>query len=187
MKRETGSEMNVYKQLAQLGIEARFSCLQGINGMKAESAVLSLSEEITRTDVLPRGDKQVEEILNKMNLFSEKMDEVLKKLNQHLSRVEQGFSQSPEKVVETKALPINVTVFKVDERFFGVESNKGETNILTVREDGQYKGLIVDQVLKQLSTPTEIGRGYGDYFVGMIRWTYQGHSVEIPILDLKKF
>jgi hypothetical protein len=232
MKRETGSEMNVYKQLAQLGIEARFSCLQGINGMKAESPVLSLSEEITRADVLPRGDKQVEEILKKMNLFSEKMDEVLKKLNQHLSRVEQGFSQSPEKVVETKDLPINVTVFKVDERFFGVESNKvfklfrvpntfhdkysnqekirlkdfevklidlkkifciqgedrrGETNILTVREDGQYKGLIVDRVLKQLSTPTEIGRGYGDYFVGMIRWTYQGHSVEIPILDLKKF
>ena len=28
---------------------------------------------------------------------------------------------------------------------------KGETNILTVKEDGEYKGLIVDQVLKKLS------------------------------------
>jgi chemotaxis protein histidine kinase CheA len=125
-----------------------------------------------------------------------------------------------------------VTVFRVDEKLFGVESDKvfklfrvpntfhdkysnqekirlkdfevklidlkkifsvqggdrrGETNILTVKEDGQYKGLIVDQVLRKLSAPTEVGREYGDYFVGMIRWTYQEHSVEIPILDLKKF
>jgi len=232
MKKETGSEINVYKQLAQLGIEARFSCLQGINGMKTGSPVLNLSEEITKTEEPTKGDKQVEEILSRMNLFSEKMDEMFKKLNQHLLRVERGFSQPLGKLLETKGLPINVTVFRVDKRFFGVESDKvfklfrvpntfhdkyskqekirlkdfevklidlkkifsiqggdqrGETNILTVGEDGQYKGLIVDQVLKKLSTATEIGREYGDYFVGMVRWTYQEHSVEIPVLDLKKF
>jgi len=232
MKKETGSEINVYKQLAELGIEARFCCLQGINGTKAESPSSSLSEDVTRTEVPAAASKQGEEILGKMNLFSEKMDEMFKKLSQHLSKVERGFSQSSEKLLEPKALPINVTVFKVDKKFFGVESNKvfklfrvpntfhekysnqekirlkdfevklidlkkifciqggdrrGETNILTVREDGQYKGLIVDQVLKKLSAPAEIGREYGDYFLGMIRWTYQDHSVEIPILDLKKF
>jgi hypothetical protein len=232
MKKETGSEINVHKHLVQLGIEARFSCLKGINGVKAEPPVLGLSKEITGTEAPPTGEKQVEEILNKMNLFYEKMDEMFKKLNQHLSRVERGVSQSSEKLPETKGLPINVTVFRVDEKFFGVESDKvfklfrvpntfhdkysnqekirlkdfevklidlkkifsirggvrrGETNILTVKEDGQYKGLIVDQVLKKLSTPTEVGREYGDYFIGMIRWTYQEHSVEIPILDLKKF
>ena len=232
MKKETGSEINVHKHLVQLGIEARFSCLQGMNGVKAEPPVSGLSKEITRTEVPPTGEKQVEEILKKMSLFSEKMDEMFKKLNQHLSRVEEGFSQSSEKLSETKALPLNVTVFRVNEKFFGVECDKvfklfrvpntfhdkysnqekirlkdfevklidlkkifsiqggvlrGETSILTVKEDGQYMGLIVDQVLKKLSTPTEIGREYGDYFIGMVHWTYQEHSVEIPILDLKKF
>ena len=35
-----------------------------------------------------------------------------------------GFGQSSEKFLEKRALPINVTVFKVDEKFFGVESDK---------------------------------------------------------------
>ena len=232
MKKESSSEISVYKQLAQLGIEARFSCLQGINDDKRKRPGLSLSEEITRAEVPPTAGKQIEELLNKMNLFSEKMGEIIKKFDQHLFRIEQRLVQSSEKLVEKRALSVNVTVFKVDEKFFGVESDKvfklfrvpstfhnkysnqekirlkdfevrlidlkkifsiqggdrkGEATILTVKENGGYKGLIVDQVLKKLSTPADIGREYGDYFLGMIHWTYQDHPVEIPILDLKKF
>jgi hypothetical protein len=232
IKKESSSEISIYKKLAQLGIEARFSCLQGINDDKRKRPGLRLSEEITRTEVLPTAGKQIEELLNKMNLFSEKMDEIIIKFDQRLLRVEQRFVPSSEKLMETSAPSVNVTVFKVDEKFFGVESDRvfklfrvpstfhnkysnqekirlkdfevrlidlkkifsiqggdrrGEATILTVKENGGYKGLIVDQVLKKLSTPADIGKEYGDYFLGMIHWTYQDHPVEIPILDLKKF
>lgn len=231
IKKESSSEISIYKKLAQLGIEARFSCLQGINDDKRKRPGLRLSEEITRTEVLPTAGKQIEELLNKMNLFSEKMDEIIIKFDQRLLRVEQRFVPSSEKLMETSAPSVNVTVFKVDEKFFGVESDRvfklfrvpstfhkkysnqekirlkdfevrlidlkkifsiqggdrrGEATILTVKENGGYKGLIVDQVLKKLSTPADIGKEYGDYFLGMIHWTYQDHPVEIPILDLKK-
>ena len=232
MQKESSSEISVYKQLAQLGIEARFSCLQGINDDKRKRPGLGLSEEGTRTEVPPMAGKGVEALVSQMNLFSEKMDQITEKLDQHLFRIEQRFIQSSEKLVRTGAISVNVTVFKIDEKYFGVESDKvfklfrvpstfhtkysnqerirlkefevrlidlkkilsiqggyrkGEATILTVKENGGYKGLIVDEVLKKLSTPADIGKEYGDYFFGMIHWTYRDHPVEIPILDLKKF
>jgi chemotaxis protein histidine kinase CheA len=232
MKKEASSEVNVYKQLAHLGIEARFSCLEGINDAQAKRLALNVSEQTKKGEGPTAAGKQIEELLNKMSLFSEKMDHIFKKIDQRLFNVEQASRGYSEKPIDTKALPVNVTVFKVNDRFFGVESDKvfklfrvpntfhdkysnqerirlkdfevrlvdlkkifsienrdggGETNILTVKENGGYKGLIIDQVLKKLSTPADIGKEYGDYFLGMIRWTYQEHPVEIPILDLKKF
>ena len=232
IKKESSSEISIYKKLAQLGIEARFSCLQGVNDDKRKRPGLRLNEEITSTEVLPTAGKQIEGLLNKMNLFSEKMDEMIIKFDERLLRVEQRFVPSSEKHMETSAPSVNVTVFKVDEKFFGVESDRvfklfrvpstfhnkysnqekirlkdfevrlvdlkkifsiqggdrrGEATILTVKENGGYKGLIVDQVLKKLSTPADMGKEYGDYFLGMIHWTYLDHPVEIPILDLKKF
>jgi hypothetical protein len=47
--------------------------------------------------------------------------------------------------------------------------------------------LMVDEVLRRLSTHAEFSREYGEYFVGKVHWTYQQHPVEIPILNLKKF
>jgi chemotaxis protein histidine kinase CheA len=232
MKKEASSEVNVYKQLAHLGIEARFSCLEGINDAQAKRLALNVSEQTKKEEGPTAAGKQIEELLNKMSLFSEKVDHIFKKIDQRLFNVEQASRGYLEKPIDTKALPVNVTVFKVNDRFFGVESDKvfklfrvpntfhdkysnqerirlkdfevrlvdlkkifsienrdggGETNILTVKENGGYKGLIIDQVLKKLSTPADIGKEYGDYFLGMIRWTYQEHPVEIPILDLKKF
>jgi transposase len=62
-----------------------------------------------------------------------------------------------------------------------------EMRILTVKDNGEYKGLMVDQVLKKLSTTSEIGGSYGEFFLGRIFFTYEEQPVEIPILDLKKF
>lgn len=232
MRKETDSEINVYKQLAYAGIQARFSRLEGIQGIKTKQPPLSLGEEIGRPEIPVGGEKQIEEMLNKMNLFSEKMDEIMKKIEDYLSKLGQPTIKSTEELVEMRPQPLNITVFKVDEKLFGVESNKvlklfkvpdtfhekysnrqkirlrdfevkmidlkkifsiqegdrkGEIKILTVKDDGEYKGLMVDQVLKKLSTHSDIGGEYGEYFLGMIHWTYQEHPVEIPILDLKKF
>jgi chemotaxis protein histidine kinase CheA len=127
---------------------------------------------------------------------------------------------------------MNITVFKVDEKLFGVESEKvvklfkvpdtlydkfanqqkirlkdfevrlvdlntifsvprgdrkKEFKILAVKDNGEYKGLMVDNVIKKLSTHPDIRGGYGEYFLGMIHSTHQEKPVEIPILDVKKF
>ena len=41
--------------------------------------------------------------------------------------------------------------------------------------------------LRKLSAPSEKSGEVGEYFSGVIHSTYQEQSVEIPILDLKKF
>jgi hypothetical protein len=45
----------------------------------------------------------------------------------------------------------------------------------------------VDQVVKTVLAPSEKVGEVGEYFSGVIHSTYQEQSVEIPILDLKKF
>ena len=113
--------------------------------------------------------------------------------------------------MEDRSLPVNVTIFKVDEKLFGVESEKvfklfkvpntfqekysnqqkirlkdvevkminlkeilsihgggpkGEIRILTVKDNGEYKGFMIDQVLKKLSTASDQEGKVGEYFSG---------------------
>lgn len=64
---------------------------------------------------------------------------------------------------------------------------KEEVRILTVRDNGEYKGFLIDQVLKKLSTVADRTKEVGEYYSGMIHFTYQEQRLEIPVLDLKKF
>ena len=232
MKKETDSESTTHKQLAYVGIQARFSCLEELKEAKPEPPAASLREEAERTEVITKREKQIEEILSKMNLFLEKAEAISRKVDQQMSRLEQGTPKPPEQVVKARSVPVNVTVVKVEERLFGVESDKihklfkvpsafhnkysnqekvrfkdfearlidlreifsipkgdrkGEIKILTVIENGEYKGLMIDQVLERLSTHSDIGGGQGEYFLGTFQWTYQERLMAIPILDLRKF
>ncbi len=231
MKKEAGGEINIYKQLAFGGIEARFLCLEGLKETGAKQPSSGAIEERDKTEIPKKWEQQIEGILNKIKLFSERVDEIFKKFEQHLSSLGQMTRTSPEELVEKKLLPVDITIFKIDEKLFGIESHKifklfkvpntfqdrissqqrirlkdfeiqmvdlkkifsiesrgrkGEIQILTVKENGEYKGLMVDQVLKKLSTEADISGEYGEYFLGMVHWTYQEQPVEIPILNLKK-
>ena len=138
----------------------------------------------------------------------------------------------PPPSAEARPPAINITIFKIDERLFGVESEKvfklfklpktfeekysdqqeirlrdvevkvvdlkkrlameeggpkEQIRILTVKDNGEYKGLLVDEVLKRVSILSERRGEGGGYFSGVIPFTYQEQVVEIPILDLKKF
>ncbi len=64
---------------------------------------------------------------------------------------------------------------------------KGQIRVLTVKENGEYTGFMVDQVLRKVSASSETRREAGGYFSGVVHLTYQEQPVEIPILDLKKF
>jgi hypothetical protein len=231
MKKETGGDINIYKQLAFGGIEARFLSLEGFKELRPKPLSSGPIEKRDKTEIPKMWEQQIEGILNRMKLFSEKLDEILKKFEQHLSSLGQMTRTSPEELVEKRLLPVDITIFKIEEKLFGVESHKvfklfkapntfqdrissqqrirlkdfeiqmvdlkkifsiesrgrkGEIQILTVKGNGEYKGLMIDQVLKKLSTEADISKEYGEYFLGMVHWTYQEKPVDIPILNLKK-
>jgi len=64
---------------------------------------------------------------------------------------------------------------------------KEEVRILTVKDNGEYKGFMIDQVLKKLSAVSDRVGEAGEYFSGIIHFTYQEQPMEVPVLDLKKF
>jgi len=242
MRKETDGEINIYKQLAHLGIDARFSRLEGIKESKIippsfvkregiEKARVSIPAE-KKIENVSISEKKIEDMSDKMNLFMEKVEKIFIAMRQQISKLEETTPKPPVPFAEARSKPVNVTIFKVDEKLFGVETEKvfklfkvplsfrqkysdqskirlkdlevriinlkkifsipegehaGEMRILTVKDNGEYKGLMVDQVLKQLSTLFEKGGEVGQYFSGVIHSTYQEQPVEIPILDLKKF
>ncbi|HLD28798.1 MAG TPA: chemotaxis protein CheW, partial [bacterium] len=208
----TSIEISTYKQLAYTGIETRFSSLN--SGEK--------SEESSGTEA-PSAWNRAEEWFSRIGVLEEKMEGLLRDMEVHLSSFK-------GQRAEAKGRPVNVTVFKVDQKLLGVESGKvlklfklpnrlderyfnqgkvrlkefetriidlrkilslerrretQDVKILMVRENGEYKGLMVDQVIKNLSARAETDQEQGEYFSGAIHWTYQEHPVIIPILDLK--
>jgi hypothetical protein len=164
-------------------------------------------------------------------LFMEKAEEIFRTMKQQIAKIEETTRKAPAPSMEPRSKPISVTIFKVDKKLFGVESEKvfklfkvpttflekfasqqkirlrdlevkivdlkkifsisagespGETRILTVKDNGEYKGLLVGQVLSKSSALLEKREEVGEYFLGLIHSTYQEQPVEIPILDLRK-
>jgi hypothetical protein len=232
MRKEKEGEIDIYKQLACLGIEARFSCLEGMKESPITPPPPVQSEEADRTELPIAVGKNIEETMIKLNLFSEKMDQITQKIEPYFSKIEQLALKLSEITMEAGPLPVSITVFKVDDRLFGVESEKifklfkvpntfqekylnlqrirlkdfevkminlkkllsiqggkpkGEIKILMVKGNGEYKGFMIDQILKKLSATSDKEGESGEYFSGIIHSTYKEQPVEIPILDLKKF
>jgi len=232
MRKEGDSELNIYKQLAYMGIQGRYSCLEELKEAKPERPAPGLREEIERSGIFIKMESQIGELSKKMNLFMEKMGEFYQKVDGFLLKADQGSAQPAEPPTLIRSVPMNITIFKVEERLLGVESDKiyklfkvpadrqdryvdqqkiqlkdfevrlidlrkalsipkgsrkAEIKILAVNEEGEYKGLMVDQVLERVSTEMETGGKYGDYFTGISHWTYQERPTEISILNLRKF
>jgi chemotaxis protein histidine kinase CheA len=232
MKKEADRERNTYKELAYAGIQARYSSLEELKEVRPRRAPLSSREETERDEIPARRDKRIDEILYKMDLFLEKVEEFFRRFDQHMVRPEESIQGPFEQLEKASALPMNITVVRVGGKFFGVESDKvsklfkvpsgfhekyasqqrirlkdfevrlidlrkifsipkgdgrEELKILAVKDDAEYKGLMIDQVLERLSTLSDIGEAYGEYFLGLFRWTYQERPMEVPILDLGKF
>jgi len=232
MRKEKEGEIDIYKQLACLGIEARFSCLEGMRESPITPPPPVQIEETEETELPIAVGKNIEETMIKLNLFSEKMDQITQKMEPYFSKIEQLALKLSEIMMEAGPLPVSITVFKVDDRLFGVESEKifklfkvpntfqekylnlqrirlkdfevkminlkkllsiqggepkGEIKILMVKGNGEYKGFMIDQILKKLSATSDKEGESGEYFSGIIHSTYKEQPVEIPILDLKKF
>lgn len=235
MRKENEGEVTIYKQLAYLGIEARFSTLPGMGTPLSPPSSLVINEEqkkedIFRIDIKPL-EETLKEVLIRINSFSDRMDEFFKKMEPWFSKIDQMDHTVSKKEIKSEPIPINFTVFKVDEKLFGIESDKvfklfkvpptfqekyshqqkillkgfevkmvhleeifslprgepkGEMKILMVKDNGEYKGLLIDQVLKKLSTFSDKVGESGQYFSGVIHSTFQEQPIEIPILNMKE-
>jgi len=238
MKGEGGKDEAIYRRLAYEGMEAKFSLLAGsslrLEGLKAgkkPSPPPSLKDLKAKAVSQPEALERIEEMLNRLNLAVERIDGTLKKMEGDLYQQRQAPPEAMKPVLESKSSPVQVTVFRIDGRLFGVESEKifklfkvpatfdrrhlrqervrlrdfevrlidlkkifslpkeeqkGEMKILLVKDEEEYKGLLIGQVLKKLSTPLEIGEDFGEYYSGMVHWIYQKRPVTVPVLDLRK-
>lgn len=230
MKKEPEGEIHIYKQLAYHGIEARFTCLEEAEKPSVSSPPVAPRQERVDEEKFLQIEKRFQDALNQMNVISGKMDDVMGKIESYLSELGTWTSKFSERL-EDPSLNVKVTIFKVDEKLFGVESQKvyklfkvpntfpekysnqpkvrlkdlevemidlrkllsiqpetpkNEIRILTVKDNGRVRGFMIDQVLNQLSTLSSQRKGEGEYFSGVIQYTYQEQPVEIPILDLKR-
>jgi hypothetical protein len=64
--------------------------------------------------------------------------------------------------------------------------SEGERRILIVRDDGEYKGFLIDNVLDRVSTYLAAPGGHEVYASGVIQWTYQQQPMEIPLLNVAR-
>jgi hypothetical protein len=62
----------------------------------------------------------------------------------------------------------------------------GALRLVMIREEEGYKGLMVEKVLKRLKGSLEERKGDGRPVLGIFRWNYQSHPVDVPILDLAR-
>lgn len=123
MKKDGGEEVRIYKKLAQAGIEARFSCLEEFQELKSPT-VAPRAEEPIEQKIHP-GSERWEEIFKKIEALTEKLDRLTEKMERHLndhSKVGEGKASWPGR--DAPPLKTRVTVFKVGDQLFGVESRR---------------------------------------------------------------
>jgi hypothetical protein len=118
MKKGTDQETTTFKQLVYAGIEAKFASLEGLREVPSPPPPsIGGSERMETTGVPTLGAEKMQELLSKINLFLERTEELIKRMGE---RSRSGSGLPPE--IQTPSAQI--TVFKIGDKFFGVESEK---------------------------------------------------------------
>ncbi len=208
----TNEATKLYNHLAYAGIQARFSSL--FQESAKESAPPVIEQGGAREEILG--------LQSRMDLLSEKIDNLAEQVGRLL--------QERDAAPEAPSLPVDVTIFKIGEKLFGVPSEKvyklykvpgyaldrysdqerirtkdmelkiidtakrlaaerdilrEEPKLLALREDEEYKGMLIDAVLRTVSAFLEPGT-QTSCFAGTIRWMYERNPVTVPVLNVKE-
>jgi hypothetical protein len=123
MRREPEQELTLYKQLACQGIEARFLCLKQEVEAQRKPVPFEAPEGPSRAPLTPIRWERIEEIAEKITLFSSTMKGALERIDQRLAGLEKGIPTSSTPAVVHRPAAAPITVFKVDGKFFGVQSD----------------------------------------------------------------
>ena len=231
MRKEMEGDIAIYKKLGHAGIEARFLGLEELHEVKLKPSPVKTGMDEGKAGASLMRPEQMEKIIQRMESFSERLDKMIEKMNQHLSAHERPIETPAVRPGNGRPLKMKVTVFKTGEKLFGVESDKvfklfkvpsplfkkmirlvnvrlkglevrmidlgkffsvsgedqeEERQVLILKGDEEYKGLMMDRVLNRLSGPLEQAGGSNEYLLGMILWTYEDLPVKVPILDFEK-
>ena len=81
----------------------------------------------------------------------------------------------------------DVALIDLEKIFPEASSNpEGAIRLLMIQGEGEYRGLIVDDVLKRIeASPVEQGRD-GKPLLGIVHWSYQANPIDVPILDVAR-
>ncbi len=104
-----------------------------------------------------------------------------------LYKIPTSFEQKYTHRQKLRLRDMDVTLIDL-KKTFQMESWHPEVTpkLLMTQEEGECKGLIVEEVLKRLTISPEDRTEDGKPLLGTIHWTYQAHPVEVLILDLKR-
>jgi chemotaxis signal transduction protein len=124
MREEAEGDIAIYKKLAQAGIDARFLGLEGLHEVKSRPSSVKTEMNEEKAGASLMRPEPMEKIIRKMESFSERLDEMIEKMNQHLSAHE-GLTETPAvRPGNGRPLKMKVTILKMGEKLFGVESDK---------------------------------------------------------------
>lgn len=239
LKREAGGEVNIYKQLALEGMEARFAGLQAQKALPSPTAPSKVEKEVIDHPIPgpppapPIDWEKVQEMLGQWKTFFGRAEEILAGMGGRLSQLEKvrPESRTPAAAEPPLAPLMDVTIFRACGKCYGVETQKiwklyrippsfrekygnqpkvrlkdaevslvdlrkafpgetlnesGEAKLLMLQGDGEYKGLIVVEVLKRLRGAVEERPADARPLLGVLHWFDQSEAVEVPILDSNK-
>ena len=81
----------------------------------------------------------------------------------------------------------DVSLIDLEKIFPGESSNpEGAIKLLMIQGEGEYKGLIVDGVLKRIGASPQKHGGDGGPLLGIVHWSYQANPIDVPILDVAR-
>jgi len=124
MRKDAEGDIAIYKKLAHDGIEARFLGLEGLQEVKSKPSSVKTEASEEKAGAFLMKPDLTEKIIQGMESFSKRLDEMIEKMNQHLSAHERPIETSPARPGNGRPLKMKVTVFKMGEKLFGVESDK---------------------------------------------------------------
>jgi hypothetical protein len=96
---------------------------------------------------------------------------------------EERYGDRPKVRVKDKDVTlINLKKAFPEESWLPAETSR----LLMIQEEGECKGLIVEEVLKRIISSPSDREENGKPLLGLIHWNYLAHPVDVPILDVKK-
>lgn len=120
----TVENVSIYKKLAVSGIEAKFACLEEFSESKPKPPSSRIEMPAQTPVSFSMGSELIEEILEKTKSLSERLDRLMEKMDRHLSAHDRIAERSLSHIETQTPMRMKVTIFKIGERLYGVESEQ---------------------------------------------------------------
>jgi hypothetical protein len=160
---------------------------QGSQTLERIEGLLSRFSSLSAVEPRDRTNKTIEPVQLMLfrtgdRLFGLDSERILK-----LYKVPEPFSRRFTHQARVRMKDLEVRMVDLRKLFFlGDAPAGGEMKVLLVKSGDEYRGLMIDQMVDKVSAQPEARAGQGDYVAAVVRWTWGGQPVEVPILALER-